>query len=180
MSGPDAAAGNAPAGPAGAAAADATAADATAADATAADATAADATAAMHDAIPFARTLGITMLRYSPAEVRARLEWASELCTSGGVLHGGVIMALADNTGAMCAFRNLPDGAAGTTTVESKTNFLRAVRGGFIEATSRLLHGGRTLLVIETDIRDDQDRLVARVTQSQLVLSAEDPHRGGG
>jgi 1,4-dihydroxy-2-naphthoyl-CoA hydrolase len=80
-------------------------------------------------------------------------------------------MALADNTGALCAVLNLPDDAEGTTTVESKTNFLRAVRGGYVEAVSRPLHAGRTLLVIETDIRDGQQRLVARVTQSQLVLA---------
>jgi uncharacterized protein (TIGR00369 family) len=70
-----------------------------------------------------------------------------------------------------CAYLNLPPGAAGTTTVESKTNFLRAVRDGYIEAVARPLHKGRTLIVVETDIRDAQ-RLAARVTQSQLVLAA--------
>jgi 1,4-dihydroxy-2-naphthoyl-CoA hydrolase len=91
------------------------------------------------------------------------------------VLHGGVLMALADNTGALCAFLNLPGHAEGTSTVASKTNLLRAVRGGHVEAVSRPLHAGRTLLVIETDIRDDQERLVARVTRSQLVLSRQLP-----
>lgn len=81
-------------------------------------------------------------------------------------------MALADSTGAACAFLNLPAGASGTTTVESKTNFLRAVREGYVESSSRPLHTGRTLIVVETDLRDDRDRLVARVTQSQLVLGA--------
>jgi uncharacterized protein (TIGR00369 family) len=80
-------------------------------------------------------------------------------------------MSLADSTGAACAFLNLPAGATGTTTVESKTNFLRAVRDGHVDARSRPLHTGRTVLVIETDLLDDRDRLVARVTQSQLVLA---------
>ena len=99
------------------------------------------------------------------------MAWDERLCTSGGVLHGGVLMALADSTGAACAFLNLPAGATGTTTVESKTNFLRAVRDGYVEAISRPLHTGRTLIVVETDLRDDRARLVARVTQSQLVLT---------
>jgi len=84
--------------------------------------------------------------------------------------HGGVIMALADSTGGACAFLNLPEGAAGTTTIESKTNFLRAVRAGHIESASRPLHAGRTVVVIETDVVDADGRLVARVTQSQAVL----------
>ena len=73
--------------------------------------------------------------------------------------------------GGACAYLNLPPGAAGTTTVESKTNFLRAVREGYIEAVTRPLHKGRTLIVVETEIRDAQQRLAAKVTQSQLVLS---------
>jgi 1,4-dihydroxy-2-naphthoyl-CoA hydrolase len=123
--------------------------------------------------MPFAATLGIVPLRYAPDEVRARLAWAPELCTAGGAMHGGAVMALADSVGGACAYLNLPPGAAGTTTVESKTNFLRAVREGYIEATARPLHTGRTLIVVETDIRDAQQRLAAKVTQSQLVLTAE-------
>jgi 1,4-dihydroxy-2-naphthoyl-CoA hydrolase len=131
----------------------------------------ADPTETMRDFMPFAATLGIVVLRYEPDEVRARLTWAPELCTAGGALHGGAVMALADSAGGACAFLNLPAGSAGTTTVESKTNFLRAVRDGYIEAASRPLHKGRTLIVVETDIRDAQQRLAARVTQSQLVLA---------
>jgi uncharacterized protein (TIGR00369 family) len=92
------------------------------------------------------------------------------LCTSGGVLHGGVIMALADSTGGTCAFLNLPSGAVGTTTIESKTNFLRAVRDGHIEARSAPLHAGRTVVVVVTDVVNDDGKLVARVTQTQAVL----------
>lgn len=121
--------------------------------------------------MPLAATLGIVVIRYEPAEVRARLAWSPELCTVGGVLHGGALMALADSTGGACAMLNLPSGARGTTTIESKTNFVRAVREGGAVATSRPLHAGRTIVVVETDVRDDEDRLVARVMQSQLVLA---------
>ena len=128
--------------------------------------------AGFESAIPLARTLGISFESTEPEMVKARLDWSDALCTSGGVLHGGVLMSLADTTGAACAFMNLPEGAGGTTTIESKTNFLRAVREGFVESTSKPLHVGRTVIVIETDVRDDQGNLVARVTQSQLVLQA--------
>jgi 1,4-dihydroxy-2-naphthoyl-CoA hydrolase len=79
-------------------------------------------------------------------------------------------MSLADSAGAAGAVLNLPRDAAGTTTVESKTNFLRGVREGFIEAVSRPLQVGRTVVVVETDVRDAAERLVARVLQTQLVL----------
>ena len=129
-----------------------------------------DQAAILQQLMPFAQTLGIVVTAYGPDEVRARLEWAPALCTSGGILHGGALMTLADSTGAACAFLNLPDGAGGTTTVESKTNFLRAVREGYVEASSTPIHRGRSLTVIETSLVDSMERLVARVTQSQLVL----------
>lgn len=124
------------------------------------------------DLMPFTKTLGAVFSRFSKEEVKARLDWAPELCTSGGLLHGGAVMSLADSTGAACAFLNLPEGAAGTTTVESKTNFLRGVRDGYVEAVSHPLHVGRTVIVVETDIRDPREKLVARVLQTQLVLGA--------
>jgi uncharacterized protein (TIGR00369 family) len=127
--------------------------------------------ATLNDLMPFTRTLGATFSTYTATEVRARLGWSESVCTSGGLLHGGAVMALADSTGAACAFMNLPDGAHGTTTIESKTNFLRGVREGYIEATSRPLHIGRKVIVVETDVRDDNERLVARVLQTQLVLT---------
>jgi 1,4-dihydroxy-2-naphthoyl-CoA hydrolase len=83
------------------------------------------------------------------------------------VLHGGAIMALADNCGGVCAFLNLPEGARGTATVESKTNFLRAVRDGAITATTRPLHKGRTLIVLETTVEREDRKLAAKVTQTQ-------------
>ena len=130
----------------------------------------ADATASFHEMVPFAATLGIEMLSSAPSEVRGRIAWAESLCTVGGALNGGVVMALADNTGALCAFLNLPEGSGGTTTVESKTNFLRAVNDGHATATSRPLHAGRRFVVVETEVHDDADRLVAKVTQTQAVL----------
>ena len=133
--------------------------------------TSADPTETIRTLMPFANTLGITVVRYGADEVRARLAWDAALCTSGGVMHGGALMALADSTGGACAFLNLPVGSAGTTTIESKTNFLRAVREGYVESRSRPLHTGKTVIVVETDLRDERDRLVGRVTQSQLVLT---------
>ena len=130
-----------------------------------------DDTATLHRMMPFAATLGITVTCYTPEEVRVQIAWSPGLCTSGGGLHGGVLMALADSAGGACAFLNLPDGAKATTTVESKTNFLRAVRGGTVEAVARPIHVGRTIIVVETDVRDGDDRRVALVTQSQLVLT---------
>jgi uncharacterized protein (TIGR00369 family) len=121
-------------------------------------------------AMPLARELGIEFLAAGPDEVTTRLEWQERLCTAGGVLHGGVLMALADSTGAYAAFLNLPEGSGGTATIESKTNFFRAVRGGFVHARSRPLHRGRTTIVVETDLFDDADRHVARVTQTQAIL----------
>lgn len=129
-----------------------------------------EATKALHDLVPFAASLGIEVLRTSREEVRARVAWSEAGTTAGGALNGGVLMGLADNAGALCAFQNLPEGAGGTATVESKTNFLRAVRAGYATAVSRPLHVGRRFVVIETDIVDDDERLVARVTQTQAVL----------
>jgi 1,4-dihydroxy-2-naphthoyl-CoA hydrolase len=127
-------------------------------------------TEGMREMVPFAAVLGIEVVTNRPDEVRARVAWQPERCTTGGVLHGGVIMSLADSTGASCAFQNLPGDAAGTTTIESKTNFLRAVRDGYAEAVSRPLHAGRTVVVVETDVTDAAGRPVAKVLQTQAVL----------
>ena len=120
--------------------------------------------------MPFAQTLGIALLAAAPDEVRARLVWHERLCTAGGVLHGGALMALADSTGGLCAYLNLPDGAS-TTTIDSKSNFLRAVGDAYVDAISRPLQRGRRIIVIETDLVDGDARLVARVMRSQLVLA---------
>ena len=127
-------------------------------------------TAQVHGLVPFTKTLDIEILNQSKDEVWARMPWSPERCTAGGVMHGGALMALADSTGALVAFLNLPEDAAGTTTIESKTNFLRAVRDGHAEAVSHPLHAGRTVIVVETDVVDAAGKLVARVTQTQAVL----------
>jgi uncharacterized protein (TIGR00369 family) len=125
-----------------------------------------------HEAMPLAGLLGIEGLAADPSQVRARLAWRQELCTAGGLLHGGALMALADSAGGVCAYLNLPDGATGTATIQSATNFLRGVRDGYAEAISRPLNVGRTVIVVETEIVDWDGRAVARTIQSQAVLSS--------
>src|SRR5439155_6436665 len=128
------------------------------------------ATAFMREVMPFAAVFGIEVLANTAREVRARVAWDESRCTSGGLLHGGLLMALADSCGGACAFANLPEGAAGTSTIESKTNFFRGVRAGYVTAVATPLHVGRTTIVLDTDLFDDDGRRVARVTQTQAVL----------
>jgi len=120
--------------------------------------------------MPLATTLGIRTEEYGAERVVLSLDWAPALCTANGILHGGVIMALADSSGGACAMLNLPQGATGTATIESKTNFLGGVRGGSVTATSTPLHRGGTTIVVETLVRDSAGKLVAKTTQTQLVL----------
>lgn len=135
-------------------------------------------TDAMLAMMPFAATCGVELDAATPDEVRGRLAWAPERCTAGGLLHGGAVMALADTVGAVCAFLNLPEGA-NTSTIESKTNFFRGVRDGEVHATSRVLHAGRTTIVVQTDVRDDAERRVAQITQTQAVLAPRGDSTGG-
>ena len=127
-------------------------------------------TAFLHQAMPFAAVLGAQVIEASPGVVRAFVAWDASRCTAGGVLHGGLLMGLADACGGLAAFLNLPEGAAGTTTLESKTNLFKAVRGGAVTAESRPLHAGRSTIVVDTVLRDDDGALVARTTQTQMVL----------
>jgi uncharacterized protein (TIGR00369 family) len=120
--------------------------------------------------MPFARTVGIEVSAAAPDEVCGRLEWSSERCTAGGVLHGGALMSLADSVGAICAYLNLPDGSS-TATLESKTNFFRAVRDGHVDAIARPLHVGRTSIVVQTELADARRKPVAVVIQTQAVLT---------
>ena len=122
-------------------------------------------------AMPFAELIGVEVDSASPDEVRGRVAWDPGRCTGGGVLHGGLLMGLADSCGGICAFLNLHGDGSTTTTVESKTNFLRGVREGGVTAVTRPLHRGRRFVVLETELRDDRDRLVAKVTQTQAVLA---------
>src|SRR6185503_17597389 len=96
-----------------------------------------DQTAFLHETMPLTARLGIEAVSAEPGEVRLRLVWDETLCTSDGLMHGGAVMALADTGGGWCAFLNLPEGAAGTATVESKTNFIRGVTKGTMESVSR-------------------------------------------
>jgi 1,4-dihydroxy-2-naphthoyl-CoA hydrolase len=129
-------------------------------------------TAQLHAAMPFTAALGATALRVGADEVALQLDWDVTRCTTGGLMHGGALMALADSAGGWCAFLNLPDGATGTATVTSATNFLRPVTSGHVEATARPLNIGRTVIVADTELRDAGGRLAARVTQTQAVLRA--------
>ena len=121
-------------------------------------------------AMPFARLLGIELELVHPDEVRARLPWDESRCTAGGILHGGALIGLADSAGGLCAFLNLPEHAKGTATIESKTNFFRPVSSGHVVASSRVLHQGRTTIVVETDLHDAAGKHVARVTQTQAIF----------
>src|SRR5680860_1096896 len=91
-----------------------------------------DPTALVQDTMPLCSTLGITASVFTPDQVTLEVAWSPELCTAGGILHGGLLMTLADSAGASCAFLNLPEGSAGTSTIESKTNFLGAVTTGVV------------------------------------------------
>ena len=120
--------------------------------------------------MPFATELGVALDAATAEEVRGRLAWAPERCTAGGLLHGGAVMAFADSLGAACAVMNLPEGAS-TSTIESKTNFFRAVREGHVDGVSRPLHVGRRTIVVQTDLYDTAGKRVAQVTQTQAVLT---------
>ncbi len=128
-------------------------------------------TGQLHALVPLAAMLGLRVASASAQEVTVEIDHRPDLCTAGGVLHGGAIMALADTAGALCAYLNLPESATGTTTVESKTNLLAAVRGGTLTATATPLHVGGRLVVVETELRRDDGRLAAKTTQTQAVLT---------
>jgi 1,4-dihydroxy-2-naphthoyl-CoA hydrolase len=123
--------------------------------------------AQIRDTMPFAALVGVELLEATPQLVRGRMAFSPERCTAGGLMHGGALMALADSCGGVCAFLNLPEGAVATATIESKANFLRAVREGALTATTHPLHRGRTMMVIETEIARDDGALAAKVTQTQ-------------
>ncbi|HZC69902.1 MAG TPA: PaaI family thioesterase [Jatrophihabitans sp.] len=119
--------------------------------------------------MPFAVTVGVIIDSAHKDEVVGRLPYDESRTTAGGALHGGALMTLADSVGAACAFLNLPPGAS-TTTTSSSTVFLRGVRGN-VTGTARPLHAGRRTIAVSTELRDEQGRLVAQVTQSQAVLA---------
>jgi uncharacterized protein (TIGR00369 family) len=123
------------------------------------------------DHMPFARTLGLDLDEVSKDQVKAHLTVTEALCTTGRIMHGGAIMAVADTLGAIGAFQNLPDGAKATTTIESKTNFLGAAKlGSRVNAATTPVHiGGRTS-VWQTRLTSQEGKQIALVTQTQMVL----------
>ena len=123
----------------------------------------------IHEAMPLCKTIGIVTRIWQPDLVEMELAWDESLCTSAALMHGGAVMALADSAGGACAAANLSDGA-GTSTIESKTNFLGAVKDGVVTATARPLHVGSTTIVVETEVRRADGKLVAKTTQTQAVL----------
>lgn len=124
------------------------------------------------DHMPFAQLLGLEVTESSKQRVTASLTVREQLCTTGKIMHGGAVMAVADTLGAIGAYLNLPDGAKATTTIESKTNFLGAARlGTEVTAETTPVHiGGRTS-VWQTRLTAADGKSVALVTQTQLVLS---------
>ncbi len=117
---------------------------------------------------PFVTALGIEVTAAAADEVRARIAWTPDLCTTGGILHGGALTTFADTLGAICAGLNTPPGY-GSSTLELKANYFRPLSTGDLRAVARPLHVGRTTVVVQTELFDQQDRRVAVVTQTQAV-----------
>lgn len=128
-----------------------------------------DLTGLAHATMPFAEHCGLRDVVGDETGVSGKADWAAERCTIGGALHGGFLMSAADTVGAMAAAMHLPPGA-GTSTIESKTNFFRAVTSGEITIVSTPVHTGRSTIVIQTDITREDGKLVSRTTQTQAVL----------
>ena len=119
---------------------------------------------------PLPRWLGLSITVATTDRIVAELTVREELCTSGSIMHGGAIMAFADTVGALGTIANLRDGQ-GTTTIESKTNFFAGSPiGTRLIAEATPLHRGRRTQVWETRITNAEGRLVAKVTQTQMVL----------
>lgn len=122
----------------------------------------------------FPGLMGVEIKELVPERVVAHMTVRPDLCTAGGILHGGAYMAFADTIGAVATVINMPQGAR-TTTVESKTNFLGAAPAGSrVVAESTPLHRGKTTQVWQTTIRNETGKLLAIVTQTQLILPATD------
>lgn len=122
-------------------------------------------------ALPFAQSMGVAFVEASLERVIARMLVREDLCTVGRAIHGGAVMALADTVGAAATVINLPEGAKGTTTLESKTNFIGpAGAGTVVVATATPVHRGRRTQVWQTRIETEDGKLVAVVTQTQMVL----------
>ena len=121
--------------------------------------------------LPFAQLLGIEFISAEADALAARMLIRPDLCTIGGVAHGGAIMSFADTLGAAAAFINLPPEAKGTTTIESKTNFVSsAPAGANVIGRTSLVHRGKRTQVWQTLVATEQERLVALIVQTQMNL----------
>lgn len=123
------------------------------------------------DAMPFSKLMGVQISKAEKEKVEGELFVRDDLCTAGGIIHGGAVMAFADALGGVGAFLNLPEGATGTTTIESKTNFLAACPSGQkVTAVATPVSIGRRVSVWQTAIHREDGKQVALVTQTQMVL----------
>ena len=121
--------------------------------------------------IPFAGVLGVEIVSATKEHIEARMLVRPDLCNPLGGLHGGAAMSLADTLGAMGASMNLPEGAKGTTTLESKTNFIGVAKAGeTVVAVCTPIHIGRRTSIWQTKITTEVGKTVALVTQTQMVL----------
>jgi uncharacterized protein (TIGR00369 family) len=118
--------------------------------------------------MPLAGHLGLVLDEADASRVVIRLDWAPHLCTTGGVMHGGVLMSLADTAGALVTFLGLPEGKT-TATITSTSHMFRPVSGGTVRAVAVPVHRGRTTVTAETSVFDAEDRLVAQTIQVQAV-----------
>jgi 1,4-dihydroxy-2-naphthoyl-CoA hydrolase len=121
--------------------------------------------------LPFAELMGVTFVEAERDRVVARMLVRADLCTLHNTIHGGAVMAFADSVGAAATVLNLPDDAKGTTTIESKTNFIGGAREGTtVIAIATPVHRGRRTQVWQTRLETEEGKLVAVVTQTQMVL----------
>ena len=121
--------------------------------------------------MPFAESMGVTFVEAERDRVVARMPVRPDLCTLSHTIHGGAVMALADSVGAAATVINLPEDAKGTTTIESKTNFIGGAKEGTaVIATATPVHRGRRTQVWQTRLETEDGKLVAIVTQTQMVL----------
>ncbi len=131
----------------------------------------ADQLAALAASMPFAGVIGLEVLEADTSKVAVRATVRDDLCTAGGIAHGGFLMTLADCAGAIGAFLNLPEGSRTTTTTESKTNLIAAApAGSVLTATATPVTVGRRLQVWQTRVEREDGKLVALTTQSQMNL----------
>ena len=123
------------------------------------------------ESMPFATHLGVDVSHAEKSKVVGTMSVKAELCTVGEAVHGGALMAFADSVAAIGAFLHLPEGSSGTTTIESKTNFIgRASKGARLTAVATPVSVGRRISVWQTEIHDDGGKQVGLITQTQLVL----------